>query len=449
MNAESQRDNADAAEKLRDLMPDRGALINCIHCGLCLSSCPTYALVPIERATPRGRLALMRGVTEGELEPGTMFADQMYLCLDCRACETACPAGVRFGELIESARNLVEVQGYGSSWRRRIRILFLRGIFPRPRLLGALGWGLWFYQRSGLQFLVRRTRILELVAPKLARKERLAPRASHRRTRRMVRPVERPEQPRARVALWIGCVQDVVFPEINRQTVDILLRNGFEVVSPRKQVCCGSLHGHNGDLETARRLARRNLDVFDLENIDAIIVNAAGCGAFMRHYDHLLAKDPDYAECARLWTSKVRDVLEFLDEVGLVPPPRVNGAPPIPATYHEACHLVHGQKVSAAPRRVLAQVPGYEWRELPEATWCCGSAGVYNITHPHMAQPLGKRKVENIRSTGARIVVTGNPGCMIQIEAEAKANGVDVEVLHPVTLIHRAYTAADKVRSGT
>jgi glycolate oxidase iron-sulfur subunit len=239
-------------------------------------------------------------------------------------------------------------------------------------------------------------------------------------------------------------VQDVIYPEINRQTADILLRNGCEVVTPREQVCCGSLHGHNGDLETARKLARRNLDVFDLDNIDAIVVNAAGCGSFMRHYDHLLANDPEYLERARLWTSKVRDVLELLDEIGWTPPPATNGAPAVPATYHEACHLVHGQKVSAAPRRVLARVPGYEWRELPEATWCCGSAGIYNITHPHMARPLGERKVENIRSTGARVVVAANPGCMIQIEAEAETHGVDVEVVHPVTLIHRAYEFADR-----
>ena len=403
---------------------DYSVLQQCIHCGLCLPTCPTYDATKHETSSPRGRIALMRAVADGKLEAhSAQFANEMYFCLGCLACETACPAGVNYAEMIEFARAEVGLRG---SW-------LIRWLFAKPSRLRTVARLLRLDQRLGL------TRALRPVMPAQLRElHELQPKICDRFSFDLISETERRSQTAAtdrhyRVGLLTGCVQDVAYADVNRDTADVLLANGCEVVTPRTQVCCGSLMGHNGDLALARKFARQNLDAFDLENLDAIIVNSAGCGSFMKRYRHLLPDDPR----ARLWDAKVHDIHEWLAKIGIESPRGVTR--PTTVTYHEACHLVHGQKISQQPRDLLRAIPGIELVELTEATWCCGSAGIYNITQPEMSMALLERKMKHIAATGAQVVATGNPGCIGQLRYGARRFGVNVEVLHPITLLARAY----------
>ncbi|MGD1019007.1 MAG: (Fe-S)-binding protein [Verrucomicrobiia bacterium] len=412
---------------------DYSILQQCIHCGMCLPTCPTYDATKNETSSPRGRIALMRAVADGRLTPNSaQFADEMYFCLGCLACETACPAGVNYAEMIEFARAEVEHNGVKASAKRNlIRAVALRWLFAKPGRLRLVARFLRVDQAVGLsgaiaRLLPRRLRELHAIQPKIC----------DRFSFELIRETESPTQPRRhRVALLTGCVQDVAYANVNRDTVDVLLANGCEVFTPRAQVCCGSLMGHNGELRLATRLALQNLDAFPLEELDAIIVNSAGCGSFMKRYGDLLPDNPR----AKIWDQKVCDIHKWLMKIGIQPMARREPRPPVRVTYHEACHLVHGQKISQEPRELLRAIPGVELVELPEAAWCCGSAGVYNITQPEMSLALLERKMKQIAATGAKIVATGNPGCIGQIRYGAKRFGVDVEVAHPVTLLARAY----------
>jgi len=397
---------------------DYSVLQQCIHCGMCLPTCPTYEATKHETSSPRGRIALMRAVADGKLAPNSpQFADEMYFCLGCLACETACPAGVNYAEMLECARAEVGLRG---GW-------LMRWLLAKPTRLRALARLLRVDQHLGLTRALRplmpaRLRALHAVQPRIASKFSFE----------LIREVERPSgEARCRVALLTGCVQDVAFADVNRDTVDVLLANGCEVVTPRRQVCCGSLLGHNGELKLARQLARQNLDAFDLNHLDAIVSNSAGCGSFIKRYHHLL---PDDAR-ARTWSHKTKDISEFLVDIGITPPNKLKTR----VAYHDACHLAHGQKISHQPREMLQAIPGIELVELPEASWCCGSAGIYNITQPEMSLALLERKMKNIAATGASMVATGNPGCIGQIRYGARKFGVRVEIVHPVTLLARAY----------
>lgn len=417
---------------------DYSVLQQCMHCGMCLPTCPTYDATKLERHSPRGRIALMRAVADGELEVSRTFADEMYFCLGCLACETACPAGVDYTELFETARATTEESGVLASPRRSfIRTLLLRGLFTRPRLLRAVGRLLRAFQASGLQQLARRWGLTALLPGRLRELEPQAPTIQARFSHELIRPVERPSEVRHRVALLTGCVQDLTLASVNRDTVDVLLANHCEVHTPPVQSCCGSLLAHNGDLETAKALARRLIDLLPPEQFDAILTNAAGCGSHLKRYGHLLADDPAYAERARAWDTRLRDINEWLDSIGLRPP--ITGCGETNATYHEACHLCHGQKITRQPRAVLDAIPGLHRRELPESTWCCGSAGIYNITQPEMAAKLQRRKVDHILKTGAEVVATANPGCHLQLENGLRAAGANVRVMHPVSLLAQAY----------
>jgi glycolate oxidase iron-sulfur subunit len=492
---------------------DYSILQQCMHCGLCLPACPTYVETGHERNSPRGRIALMRAVADGELETTRGFADEMSYCLGCLACITACPAGVDYTTLLETARAHVEQSGIAASPKRSfVRWLTLRFLFTRPRALRAAGRLLWLYQAAGLQSLVRRLKLTALLPRSLRELEPQTPPIARHFSDTLIAEIERPEilntegtgntetetknpssvisvpsvlKQKYRVAVLTGCVQDLVFSDINRATVDVLLANGCEVVTPRAQACCGSLHAHNGDLETAHELARRQLDAINPADFDAIITNAAGCGSHLKHYDRLLAGDPTYADRAATWSHKVRDISEFLVEIGFRPPserptpniqlPTSNSgvlsekladlsvdvgrsmldvgcsrssmlnvrdtSRPTVATYHEACHLCHGQKISVQPREILRAIPGVELRECAEATWCCGSAGIYNITQPQTAAWLQQRKLGHLRATGAGIVATANPGCLIQLENGFRQAGEKIEIVHPVVLLARAYAA--------
>lgn len=419
---------------------DYSVLQQCMHCGMCLPTCPTYDMTGMEKNSPRGRIALMRSVADGELDITKAFGDEMYFCLGCLACVTACPAGVDYTQLFEMARAEAERQGVLESPKRNfVRWISLQVIFTRPRLLHAVGRMLWAYQALGLQRAFRKLKLTRLLPPSVRELEPLTPDVRRHFSQEIIDPVESPEkkEKKYRVGLLTGCVQDLTFSDINRDTADVLLANGCEVVTPRWQPCCGSLHGHNGEWELAKDLARRNINKFDLENLDAIITNAAGCGSHLKHYNRLLAEDSEYAEKAKQWSAKLRDINEWLVEIGIRTPEA--DLKPQTVTYHEACHLCHGQQITAQPRKLLTSIPGLELRELKESTWCCGSAGVYNITQPEAAGKLLDRKMQHVLRTGAQILATANPGCMIQVKSGISKSGVKMEVEHPVTLLARAY----------
>ena len=422
---------------------DYAELQQCMHCGMCLPTCPTYDATQLERNSPRGRISLMRAIADGDMEATRTFGEEMYFCLGCLACETSCPAGVGYSHLFEVARAEVESAGVLNTPRRTaIRLLLLRGLFTRPRLLRLVGRSLWFYQASGAQWLFRSLRLTALLPPKLRNLETHTPKALSRFSCDIIRPREGPINARRRVGMLTGCVQDIVLSDVNRDTVDVLIANGCEVHTPSTQSCCGSLHAHNGDLSTAADLARRQIDAFDLDNLDAIITNAAGCGSHLKTYDRLLADDPKYAARAIAWSSKLKDIHEFLSEIGLRKPAPFADLQTQRVTYHEACHLCHGQKITRQPREVLLAIPGLELVELPESTWCCGSAGIYNITQPEMAADLQNRKLKNILATGVQVVATANPGCHLQLVDAARRAGRALEIVHPISLLARAYRKA-------
>jgi glycolate oxidase iron-sulfur subunit len=409
----------------------------CVHCGLCLAYCPTFSELGTEMDSPRGRIFLIKSLAEGRIGLTDSTAEHLSLCLDCRACETVCPAGVPYGRLIEAAKAEIEHARPGGPARRAFRWLNFGLLLRHPRLLALAAAGLRVYQASGLQAIVRRTGLVRVLPGTLPAWESLLPplpRASERAPLAEVTPAigER----RGRVAMLTGCVQAVVFGEHNRATARVLALNGWEVVAPSDQGCCGALSAHGGDHAGSLDLARRTIDVFERAGAEAVIVNTSGCGAHMKAYGTLLAADPAYAERARRFAASVRDLSEFLAATPLRGP---LAEVPLTATYHDPCHVVHGQKIRTAPRTLLAQVPGLRLVPLTESDWCCGSAGIYNLTQPEMATRLLRRKVAHITATGAEAVVTANPGCILQIQQGLRDAGSAVRVVHIVEILDRAY----------
>ena len=404
-------------------VPDLEALRGCVHCGICLPPCPTYRILGEEMDSPRGRLYLIRAAAEGRIGLTETFGRHLDLCLGCRACESACPSGVPFGSLLEATR---------AQFRRArpestlARLIF--AVFPEPARLGAVLALLRLSQRSGLRGLVRRSGLLRRF-PTLAAMEALLP--------DVPAPVALPEHVpargarRGRVALLTGCVQRHLYPRVNLDTARLLALAGWDVVIPRGQGCCGALDLHAGRLDEFRGRARR-LAASLPADVDFVVTNAAGCGSAMKEYGHWL---PDAADVGRL-AARTRDVSELLAEAELP-----LGAVDVTATYHDACHLAHGQRLRGEPRALLARIPGLRVVDLAESELCCGSAGIYNLLEPEMADRLLDRKLDRIVETGARVVVTGNPGCLLQIAKGARARGLDLEILHPVELLARAVDA--------
>ncbi len=419
---------------------DYSVVQQCMHCGLCLPTCPTYDATKLERHSPRGRIALMRAIADDRLEPTKTFADEMYYCLGCLACMTACPAGVDYAELFERARAEAEASRVlATPGRSLIRALSLRGLFMDLNRLKLLGRVMQLWQGLGLQSAVRALGLTRLLPRRLRELEAMTPPVQAQWTEDLVAPVTRAQGVRRyRVALLAGCAQDLIFSDVNRDTAEVLARNGCEVITPPDQHCCGSLHAHNGEWELAQELARRNIEQFPPESFDAIISNAGGCGSHLKHYARLLADDARYIDRARLWDAKVKDIHEWLAFTG-IETPAVAGAPQQVVTYHESCHLCHGQKISAQPRSLLRAIPGVRLVELTEAAWCCGSAGIYNLTQPEMAGQLLQRKVNHIVTTRAQVVATGNPGCLLQLINGCRDRGLELRVAHPVTLLAEAY----------
>jgi glycolate oxidase iron-sulfur subunit len=421
---------------------DYSVVQQCMHCGLCLPTCPTYDATKLERHSPRGRIALMRAIADDRLEPTRVFSEEMYFCLGCLACMTACPAGVNYAELFEHARAEVERVGELRNPKRNfIRWFAVKWLFMDLRRLRFLGRLMRIYQWRwlGLQAVLRRWRLVRLLPKRLQELEAMTPDIPRRYSHQLIAEVTPAKGARRHVvAMLTGCAQDLIFSDVNRDTVEVLSRNGCEVFTPRNQHCCGSLHAHNGELELARELARRNLDQFPPEWFAAIITNAGGCGSHLKHYHHLLADDPAYRDRAALWDRKCKDVHEWLAEIGLVAP-KTGSLWPLVVAYHESCHLSHGQKIVQQPRQLLRAVPGLQLVELPESNWCCGSAGIYNLTQPEMAGQLLDRKIRHLKTTGATVVATANPGCQLQLVNGAKQHGLSIRVAHPMTLLAEAY----------
>jgi len=418
----------------------------CVHCGLCLAYCPTFSELGTEMDSPRGRIFLIKSLAEGRIDLTDSTVRHLDLCLGCRACETVCPSGVPYGQLIEAARAEIERQRPGGWARRLFRWINFSVLLPHPRALSLAAAGLRFYQSSGLQRLVRASGLLRLLPGPLASWEPLLPPLPPSADRAPLperTPAEGPR--RATVGLLTGCIQQVAFGPQNRATARVLARNGVEVLAPRAQSCCGALHAHSGEHATAVDLAKRTIEAFEAVGVESVIVNTSGCGAHMKSYGLLLAGEPAWSERAARFASRVADISEFL-----VREPLRGPLAPVrrTVTYHDPCHVAHGQKIRKEPRALLAQIPGLHVVELREADWCCGSAGTYNLTQPEMAGRLQARKIANIEATGADAVVTSNPGCIIQIVQGLRAKGDTVEVLHIVELLDQAYGGAPAARAA-
>jgi glycolate oxidase iron-sulfur subunit len=428
-------------KELLKILPHDDVLQQCIHCGMCLATCPTYEVTKLERSSPRGRIKMIKSVARGEMEMSKIFADEMNFCLDCQACETACPAGVKYGRMVETARVVIDNTKYVSKIGVAVKRFALRKIVASRSGLKFVSRLLWLYQKIGLQKFVQVTGILKIFSKNLAEIETLSPVIADKFSDTQIKEIEMPNgEVKYKTAFHFGCLMNTMFADINIDTIDVLKECGCKIITPQDQVCCGLLMGHNGDMDFALKLARKNIDVFDNHDYDYLISNSAGCGTFMRDYAHLLEDDPAYAEKAKRFSSKVKDVMEFFSEQK--PELKFNLEPELDhelknVTYHDACHLIHAQKVSTQPREVIKSLPGVNYTELEEASWCCGSAGIYNVVRYDDAVKQLERKMQNIKNTNAKIVLTGNPGCMGQIKHGTQKFNVDVEVLHPVTLIKR------------
>jgi glycolate oxidase iron-sulfur subunit len=412
---------------------DMDLVRDCIHCGLCLPRCPTFRALHHEGDSPRGRVWQIK---EAALGLGSFddarFQAHIYQCFNCRACETACPSGVQFGAVMEMARGMTPPQNQRD---RLVRTILLNGLLPHRRRLQAAGTLYRAVNVAGIPGLLRRTgawRALPLG------KFAAHPPAAGGRIRQQPLParIAPHGQQRARVAMLTGCIQDQVFHGTNARTALALSKNGCEVLIPRDQLCCGALASHAGEARTAARLAAHTAQVFSPLQADAVVVNAAGCGSNMKEYELQLRSDPTHREEGAIFSRSVRDVSEFLAGMDLRPPER---AIHLRVTYQDACHLVHGQKISRQPRQLLTAIPGIELVEMRESDWCCGSAGVYNLTHPDIAEEALRWKIENIVATGAQAVVTANPGCIMQIAMGLQRAGHAIPVVHVMDLLGWAY----------
>ncbi|MFS0722821.1 (Fe-S)-binding protein [Paenibacillus sp. 1P07SE] len=422
---------------------DEDQLTNCMRCGFCLPACPTFRETGIEAESPRGRIALMKAVADGIMDPDAAFEEQMNHCLGCRACEPACPADVKYGQLIEQTRDAIEDHTDSHRWWvKGLRKTMFRGVFPKQKRMQLLGGAMALYQRTGLQRLARGSGMLKLLPAHLAEMESILPEASGKGVidRIGARHPAKGERV-AVVGLFRGCIMDVMFTDTNVKTVELLTAAGFEVIIPETQNCCGALHAHSGETEDARALARGNIRAFQEAGVEYIVSNAGGCGASLVEYDHLLHRDRDWEEGARWFASRVIDVSELLVRHGRLPSFCDTSAAPagdggVRITYQDSCHLRNVMRSSDAPRALMRSVEGVTYVELPEADRCCGSAGIYNITQPEMAGQLLEAKMSQVESTGAAVVLTSNPGCLLQMKLGDRRHGGGRETQHIVDFLH-------------
>jgi glycolate oxidase iron-sulfur subunit len=399
--------------------------LDCIHCGLCLSSCPTYRVLGSEMDSPRGRIYLMRAFDEGRAKITDSFVDHMSRCLDCRACETACPSGVHFGHMMEEMRGKI-VEERSAHWLSR---LILNHVFPYPRRFHFASRMLQFYRLSGFQSLLRATGLLRLFAPRMAAAEALMPEIKMEKGVSLDTFYKAEGRKQGTVAFFAGCVMNSMLGSINRSSVRLLTAAGYDVVVPGEQICCGALANHAGLRETAKEMARKNIAAFPTEHLDAIIINAAGCGAMLKEYPLLI-------DGAKAFSSKVKDIAEFLASTSIFE--RLKTPLEGRVGYDDPCHLIHGQRIRTEPRTLLKAIPGIQFVEVEGADQCCGSAGIYNITQNELSMEILDRKMEKIEKAHIDILATGNPGCMFQFKYGAKKLGMNLQVAHPVELLARS-----------
>ena len=418
--------------------PTEADLYRCVHCGLCLSACPTYVETGLETESPRGRIALMKAVHEGRTGISERLVSHWEMCLQCRACEAVCPSGVPYGRLMEHTRAQVRDNDLQSPELSRLSRLFLRTALPHNRPLRFAGYLMRAYQRWGLQKLVRRSGILKALPGGLDAMEAQMPVMGDRffKPGNGVLPAQ--GENRMTVGLLSGCVMPMMQGEAMRAAVRVLRRNGCNVVNPADQGCCGALNLHAGDLELGRKMARRNIDAFRAAGVDLIVTASAGCGSSMKEYGDLLRDDPNYAASAHEFADKTRDITEFLAELPLEPPQAELSCQ---VTMQDPCHLAHAQRITEAPRKVLRSIPGLQLVEMAESSLCCGSAGFYSLVQRDMSQRLQRRKLENALATGAQIVASANPGCMAQLEQGLRSASSAVSVQHVVEILDAAYQA--------
>ena len=421
--------------------PRDDILQKCVRCGFCLPTCPTYVETYSEASSPRGRIRLIQAVADGELSlTDPSFVEQMYQCLDCRACEAVCPSGVRYGQLVEAARTQIERARPRPLGQRALRAAVFGGLFADHRRFRVAGRALRWYQRSGARRLAHASGALGALG--LRETEALAPTLPGQfyapGDEVYAAPADGPQ--RGRVAFFAGCVMSSVFADTDRATIRILNANGFTVVAPAAQECCGALTIHAGEMDRARALAARNIAAFAASGADYIVNNAAGCGSTLKEYGELFAEWPGWRERAGAFAARVRDITELLGDLLARGELNTRFEPlELTVTYQEPCHLAHAQRITAQPRALLAAIPGLKLVEMEESSLCCGSAGVYNITRPRMAGALGRRKASHIVATRAQAVVTANPGCALQLRSQLGQMGAELPVLHIVDLLDAAY----------
>ncbi|HXJ12947.1 MAG TPA: glycolate oxidase subunit GlcF [Candidatus Limnocylindrales bacterium] len=404
--------------------PSLDLMEKCVHCGFCLPACPTYTLWGQEMDSPRGRIYLMKLALEGKAEMNKSWVSHFDSCLGCVACMPACPSGVDYGKLIEATRAQIE-RNYQRPAAEKLHRRFLFETFTKPGRMRLLRWPLLAYQKSGVQAALRTLGVFKALPKTVAAMEALLPTASPIEPVANITPAQ--GEQRKRVGLLLGCVQRTFFSHVNAATARVLAAEGCEVVAPPEQTCCGALFVHAGEEEQAQELARKTIEVFEQADVETIVINAAGCGSNVKEYGHLLRDDPEYADRAKHFAAKCRDISEVL--VGLSPRAE-RKALKSRVAFHDSCHLQHAQGVRAQPRTLLQQIPGVQLLEIPESPICCGSAGIYNLVQPEAASELGDRKARLIAPLQPDVVVTGNPGCLLQLQAAlAKAN-------HPIPVLH-------------
>ena len=420
--------------------PREEDMYKCVHCGFCLQACPTYLETGLETESPRGRIALMKAVNEGRIGITPEVYRHWDLCIQCRACEVACPSGVPYGNLIEATMSEVEPRRKTRFFPKLLGNLVLNSIIPHQHRLEFVASLLSVYQRSGLQAAIRKTKVLAVLTPGLAELELSAPSVSKRRFKARGQIIPAQGDVRARVAILSGCVMPLMHgPEMDA-VVRVLTRNGCDVEVTESQGCCGAIHSHVGDLDRARELARNNIDAFEARGMDAVIVASAGCGSRMKEYGHLLENDPHYAERASRFSRTVKDIHEFLVDLPFVPP---TGTVDKRVTYQDSCHLANAQRITDAPRAILTSIPGVELVEMERSDVCCGAGGTYTITEREFSLRVLDSKMTNVGKTGADVLATANPGCVLQLQYGTQRYGPPVEIAYVTDLLDEAYERED------
>lgn len=437
MMTESEKQNIQRAFKER---MDEDELLNCMRCGFCLPSCPTYIVSGYkESQSPRGRISLMKAVYDGVIQPDDEFEKSLNLCLGCRACEPVCPSGVNYGHLLEEARDIINQNKKHSLPMRTVRNVVFKQLFPKKSNLINITSLVGFYQRSGLQKVARKIGFMKLFRDHLREMEKILPDVPKRKAlKQRSEYIPAKGEKKATVAFFTGCLMDTLFLETNNATIQLLQKAGCEIVIPQTQACCGALHGHSGEKELAKELAKQNIEAFEKSNVEFIITNAGGCGAFLMEYDHLLKDDPQWAERAKKFVAKIKDITAILLELDFHKKYRLS-LPDQIVTYQDSCHLRNIMKTSKAPRELLRSIKGVTFVEMENADSCCGSAGIYNIVEPQTSMKILDHKMEKMKKTKATTVVTANPGCLMQMKLGIEREGLrDVKAVHIADLLLEA-----------